>query len=208
MRKLVVFYSWQSDRNRKVCKDLIRSALDMAARRLNEEVCPGADVRIDADTQGIVGTPPVTETILEKIDACDVFVPDVSFVAATEDGKLVPNANVMIEYGYALKSKSPTRISSRTSHPSCEQHDGSGIEERCCGGDCSLEVLGETAVAPEPGEETLDHPAAWMHGKADLAGLFAHDLDDDPGGVRHSFGGIGAISEGTFDERIQRAGRP
>src|SRR5208283_1578735 len=105
-------------------------------------------------------------------------------------------------------SQSPTRISSRTSHPSCEQHDGSGIEERCCGGDCSLEVLGETAVAPEPGEETLYHPAAWMHGKADLAGLFAHDLDDDPGGVRHSFGGIGAISEGTLDERIQRAGRP
>jgi len=47
-----------------------------------------------------------------------------------------------------------------------------------------------------------------MHGKVDLAGLFAHDLDDGPGGVRHSFGGMGAISEGTFDEGIQRAGRP
>src|SRR5271170_1232766 len=103
-------------------------------------------------------------------------------------------------------AESPTRISIRTSYPSSEQHDGSGVEERGCGSDGGLEVLGETAIAPEPGEEALDHPAAGMHGKADLAGLFAHDLDDDPGGVRHSFGGIGAVSECTLDERIQRAG--
>jgi hypothetical protein len=108
----------------------------------------------------------------------------------------------------ARGTQSPTRISNRTSYPSCEQHDGGGVEECGCGGDGGLAVLGETAVAPEPGEDTLDDPAAWMHGKADLAGLFAHDLDDDPCGVRHPFGGIGAISEGTFDERIQRAGRP
>jgi hypothetical protein len=39
-----------------------------------------------------------------------------------------------------------------------------------------------------------------MHGKADLTSLLAHDLDDDPGRFRHSFGGIGAIGEGPLDE--------
>src|SRR5438270_8949827 len=61
---------------------------------------------IDYDTEGVPGTPPVTQTILNKIALCDIFVPDVSFVARTESGKLVPNPNVMAEYGYALHAKS------------------------------------------------------------------------------------------------------
>jgi hypothetical protein len=45
-----------------------------------------------------------------------------------------------------------------------------------------------------------------MNGKADLAGVLAHDLDDDPGCGRHSVGGIGAVGEDTLNEWIQRAG--
>src|ERR1700724_1822065 len=93
------------------------------------------------------------------------------------------------------RSKSPTRISNRTSKSSCEQQDGSGIEEGCCRLECSFEVLGEAAAAPKPGKEAFHHPAPGMHGKADLAGLLAHDLDDDPGCGRHPFGAIGAIGE-------------
>ena len=45
-----------------------------------------------------------------------------------------------------------------------------------------------------------------MHGKADLASLLAHDLDDRFGGRgRHSVGGIGAIGEDSLDEGVQRA---
>src|ERR1700729_174389 len=101
--------------------------------------------------------------------------------------------------------QSPTRILNRTSKSSCEQQDGSGIEEGCCRLERSFEVLGEAAVAPEPGQEAFDHPAPGMHGKADLASLLAHDLDDDSGRGRHSVGGIGAIGEDPLDEGVQRA---
>ena len=63
-------------------------------------------MKIDADTEGVIGHVPVTETILKKIAACDAFVPDLTFVAQTPGGKLVPNPNVMLEYGYALRARS------------------------------------------------------------------------------------------------------
>jgi hypothetical protein len=48
---------------------------------------------------------PVIDTIIEKINAADAFVPDLTFVAITEEGKHVPNPNVLLEYGYALSAK-------------------------------------------------------------------------------------------------------
>lgn len=101
-RKIIVFYAWQSDRPTKINQNLIRKALDEAAERITGDGSVGVDVLIDADTEGVVGTPPVTETILGKIAAADIFVPDLTFVAETDAGKLIPNPNVMIEYGYAL----------------------------------------------------------------------------------------------------------
>ncbi len=101
-RKITVFYAWQSDRPTKINRNFIRKALDEAAERITGDASVDVDVLIDADTEGVVGTPPVTETILGKIAAADVFVPDLTFVAQTDAGKLIPNPNVMIEYGYAL----------------------------------------------------------------------------------------------------------
>lgn len=103
-RVITVFYAWQSDLEQKTNRNFIRHALDAAAARITEDSAVEAEVLIDADTEGVVGTPPVTETILKKIDATDIFVPDLTFVTKTEAGKLVPNPNVMIEYGYALRS--------------------------------------------------------------------------------------------------------
>lgn len=103
-RKITVFYAWQSDQPQKINRHFIRWALDEAANRITEDAELGVEVVIDADTEGIVGTPPVTETILNKIAAADVFVPDLTFVAQTDPGKLIPNPNVMIEYGYALRA--------------------------------------------------------------------------------------------------------
>lgn len=105
MRDVTVFYSWQSDRPSNLCKNFIKLALDQAAELLNADAALGVTVVIDSDTQGIPGTPPVNDTILRKIESCDVFAPDVTFVAKTEDGKLIPNPNVMAEYGYALHAK-------------------------------------------------------------------------------------------------------
>lgn len=105
MREFVVFYAWQSDTLQHHNRFLIRLALGAAAKRISHDVALGVKVRIDSDTEGVLGQPPVTETILRKIEACDVFAPDFTFVATTEGGKLVPNPNVMIEYGYAVRAK-------------------------------------------------------------------------------------------------------
>jgi hypothetical protein len=106
MRKITVFYAWQSDTPQRFNRYLIRTALEVAAKRIIQDPAFDAQVRIDADTEGVPGQPPVTETILTKIAACDIFAPDLSFVARTENDKLVPNPNVLIEYGYALHAKS------------------------------------------------------------------------------------------------------
>ncbi len=108
MRTVVVFYAWQSDRPNNVNRGFIERALEDAAKRLNassEEI----EIKIDQDTQGVSGMPPVSETILEKIANCDIFLPDLTFVSRIEDGdkkgQPVPNANVLIEFGHALSAR-------------------------------------------------------------------------------------------------------
>ena len=106
MKDFVVFYAWQSDRPDRFNRYLIRFALNLAAKNISADPTVGIRVRIDADTEGVHGHCPVTETILKKIAGCDAFVPDLTFVASTEAGKLIPNPNVMLEYGYALHARS------------------------------------------------------------------------------------------------------
>jgi hypothetical protein len=105
MREFVVFYAWQSDRPGEITRFVIRDALEVAAKNITSDASMKTHVRIDSDTQGVLGHVPVMDTILEKIDVCDAFVPDLTFVAVTEDGKHVPNPNVLLEYGYALHAK-------------------------------------------------------------------------------------------------------
>ena len=95
-----IFYSWQSDRERDVCGRFIALALASAIKALQPHYT--ADLLLDSDTAGVAGTPPVSETILNKIRCCDLFIGDVSFVGETHNGKkLLPNPNVMTEFGYA-----------------------------------------------------------------------------------------------------------
>jgi hypothetical protein len=100
-----LFYSWQSDTPSKTNRNFIRNALDWAVKRTAKGVDVEEALRIDQDTQGVPGNPEIANTILRKIDGCDIFVPDLTFVAKTADGKPVPNPNVLIELGYAMKSK-------------------------------------------------------------------------------------------------------
>ncbi len=68
------------------------------------------DVLLDSDTQDVPGSPPIVETIFGKIDSAAAFVADLSFVGERVGGRPIPNPNVTIEYGYALKSLSHSRI--------------------------------------------------------------------------------------------------
>ena len=105
-----VFYSWQSDLANTLNRSLIRKALDDAISKINHDFDIDEPIRIDQDTQGVSGSPPITETIFKKIDECAVFIPDVSFVSGADETRQSPNPNVMIEYGYAVKSRGDARI--------------------------------------------------------------------------------------------------
>ena len=108
VKSFTIFYSWQSDRERKCCKDFIRQAADAAAARVGGRL--GVRIVVDADTEGVAGTPAISDTILRKIEACDLFLADMTFVAIADGGKRVPNPNVMGEYGFALHAKGLDRI--------------------------------------------------------------------------------------------------
>ncbi|MDE0174263.1 MAG: hypothetical protein OYH76_24705 [Defluviicoccus sp.] len=109
-----VFYSWQSDRPNKTNRGFIEDALVQAIRNLgreeNEIYVPSRDLELDKDTKGIPGSPPVADTIFRKIEECAVFVPDLTFCGLTEEKRPIPNANVLIEYGWALAKPGHERI--------------------------------------------------------------------------------------------------
>lgn len=105
MRKITVFYAWQDDTDRRFNHHLIRMAFELAAARINADAALAVNVHVDADTEGVPGWAPVTQTILDKIDSCDIFAPDVTFVCKTASGKLIPNPNVMFESGYAFRAR-------------------------------------------------------------------------------------------------------
>jgi hypothetical protein len=106
--KLTVFYAWQSDVPSKEGRNFIENALKTALKRLIRDVTVDAAVRggleFDKDTLNVPGCPPIFDTILDKISKAAVFVPDLTFVGQCGDGKPTPNPNVLIEYGWALKS--------------------------------------------------------------------------------------------------------
>jgi hypothetical protein len=112
---LTVFYSWQNNTEPKANRNFIEDALERAVKKIGKEpdiqkALREDDLLVDKDTRGVPGTPPIVDVILGKISQCTVFVPDVTFVGVTAQGKPLPNPNVMIEYGWALRSIGYSRI--------------------------------------------------------------------------------------------------
>lgn len=103
-----IFWSWQSDLDARVTRDLIRAALASAIEDLHAELDERHE--LTSDTQGIAGSPDIVAAILDKIDAAAVFVGDVTPIAVSASGKAVANPNVLIELGYAKKSLGLSRV--------------------------------------------------------------------------------------------------
>jgi hypothetical protein len=100
-----VFFSWQSDTEPKVGLLLVREALDQAIQRLK------LDLELDEATRNQPGSQILFEAIRQKIESCAIFVPDLTFIGQSYDGrKRLPNSNVLIEYGYALANLDEERI--------------------------------------------------------------------------------------------------
>lgn len=106
--KRTIFYSWQSDLPNNTNRGFIQAALEEAAKLIATDL--DIEPVIDRDTQGIPGSPNITEAILKKIAACDVFVADVTLINLTSSERRTPNPNVLIELGYAMHALGDDRI--------------------------------------------------------------------------------------------------
>ena len=103
--EIQIFYSWQSDLPANTTRNLILDSIKDAVKLLRDTV----SIEADRDTQGQSGSPDISQTILAKIEKCDIFIADVTPVCTykktDKDGrtknKLMPNPNVMLELGYA-----------------------------------------------------------------------------------------------------------
>lgn len=106
---LTIFYSWQSDSPKETNRNFIEAVLKRVIEGLGRDVelqesLRDEEIVLDKDTKGVPGTPPIVDTIFSKISNCSVFVPDLTFVGHTDAGRSIPNPNVLIEYGWALKA--------------------------------------------------------------------------------------------------------
>lgn len=101
-----VFWSWQSDRPVKVTKTFVQEALNEALQIVANDLdlSPAERPELDHDTKGEPGLVEIVNTIFSKIEKASVFVADVTPIAETGQGKKVPNPNVMIELGHAMKA--------------------------------------------------------------------------------------------------------
>jgi len=115
MARPVVFYAWQADRPRNTTRDLIRSCAHNAVVSVASRASITDAPRLDHDTLGQSGTPPIAETIFRKIRSSAIFLADVTFTAETrtDSGQVVKracNPNVMIELGFAVATLGWDRI--------------------------------------------------------------------------------------------------
>lgn len=110
MKKHTVFYAWQAILPNSTNRSFIQKALEDAAKAIRTDGTLGIDPVIDRDTAGVPGSPDIARTIFEKIASASVFVADVSFVGKQKDGRPMPNANVMIELGFAFGALRDERV--------------------------------------------------------------------------------------------------
>lgn len=131
IEKITIFYCWQSDIPGQ--REIIREELLAQAYRLEAE--NNCHVEVDEDTRGVAGMIPIADAVLEKIRNADIFVCDISPVATiyrkNEEGydipgieKKMPNSNVMLELGYALRSMHSSRIIALVNTQGDKWHDG------------------------------------------------------------------------------------
>lgn len=99
-----IFFAWQSDTNPSENRTFIWNAIVDACKVLANNSVPEQSPRPEKDTIGVSGSPNIVQTIFRKIDHCAMFIADVTFVAKSEKSRLVPNPNVLLELGYAVKT--------------------------------------------------------------------------------------------------------
>lgn len=116
-----VFYAWQSDSEDRLNRYFIEAAAKDALKRITVDLPLEDSPRLDKDTQDENGMVAIAETIFRKIDRALAVLADVTLVGRItakkpKDGekkqlpKRTPNPNVMIELGYAARSRGWERV--------------------------------------------------------------------------------------------------
>jgi hypothetical protein len=105
-----VFWSWQSDLDSRVTRNLIKSALTDAITQLSVDLEEAERPKLTHDTKDVAGTPDIVATILEKIEKAAVFIADVTPIGKSESGKALANPNVLIELGFAKHAIGTKRL--------------------------------------------------------------------------------------------------
>jgi hypothetical protein len=102
--KYTIFYSWQSDLPNNTNRGFIEDVINRAVKDVNSSDEYEVYISLDRDTQGVPGSPNISQTILEKIKKSDAFVADISIVTGGKEsgGRPSPNPNVLLELGYAI----------------------------------------------------------------------------------------------------------
>lgn len=113
--KQTVFYSWQSDSPPKSNRNFIQTVLKRAIESINAKGTLAVEIVLDSDTRNVAGSPKIADTIYKKIDAAAVLVADVTIIRWTagrtaKERKALPNPNVLVELGYALKVLEDPRL--------------------------------------------------------------------------------------------------
>jgi hypothetical protein len=108
VRSIKIFYAWQSDLPGKFNRYAIKNGLRLARAEIEEEFSTKLDetteIVIDEATRDLPGSPHIPTAILQKIQAADVFVADVSAINSEQpdESKKTPNPNVVFELGHAV----------------------------------------------------------------------------------------------------------
>lgn len=114
MNEFKIFFSWQSDLSSNKTTRFIDECLTEVESILQNIV----SIKPDRATEGLTGSPDITESIFSKIDDADLFIADLSIVNkfivqdenTEENRKFTPNPNVLLETGYAARALSWDRV--------------------------------------------------------------------------------------------------
>lgn len=129
-----VFWSWQSDLDGRVTRELIRSALDQAIGMLAADLDEAERPSLTSDTQGVAGTPDIVATILRKIDEAAVFVADVTPIAVSVEGSPVPIRTC--SSSWAMRTGRSARTAScRSGIPRSTGRLSTSCRSTCAGGE-------------------------------------------------------------------------
>jgi len=107
-----IFYSWQTDSDKKFNRYFVEDCLERAIKKLNREDI--SDLVIDRDTKNVPGMVDIGHTILEKIAKSAVVVADLTIInplaVRRPNERPVSNPNVLFELGYAFGKLGPLAI--------------------------------------------------------------------------------------------------